>query len=183
LSFKLVDEDKSWIPKPITCISYASPITGTHGYRNAFEVSSVIEDFFQFIPSNTLFTIHPCLQQLEKDGLLRHLHIHSDNDFVPALLSFSFDVIPRLLKHVGLNMRLQDSSDSEFRHSSMSSFYSALQNSIVKNLFTLIHMHRLPSHRNHIDKHIEKLNKITVEDLYEDQLVILSGFLSSRDEL
>lgn len=37
-AFKLAGEEKDWIPKPITCISYASPFVGSAGFRTAHEV-------------------------------------------------------------------------------------------------------------------------------------------------
>ena len=42
-SFQLAGEDFDWLPKPITCISYASPMIGTTGFRTAFEVRRRIE--------------------------------------------------------------------------------------------------------------------------------------------
>jgi len=52
LSFKLAgnEDHRDWLPKPITCISYAAPYSGASGYRTAME-------------------------QLEKDGLLRSLRV------------------------------------------------------------------------------------------------------------
>ena len=60
LSFKLAGSPKPWIPKPITCISYASPLNGSSGFRTAFH-------------------------QLEKDGLVRYLRVTNDKDFVPTV--------------------------------------------------------------------------------------------------
>ena len=39
-SFKLAGAGpkRDWVPRPLTCITYAAPFTGTGGYRAAFEV-------------------------------------------------------------------------------------------------------------------------------------------------
>jgi hypothetical protein len=37
-AFKIAGENKPWIPKPITCISYASPFVGSAGFRAAHVV-------------------------------------------------------------------------------------------------------------------------------------------------
>ena len=37
-AFKLAGENNDWLPRPITCISFASPYNGSDGYRKAFEV-------------------------------------------------------------------------------------------------------------------------------------------------
>ena len=39
-SFKLAGAGTTsdWVPRPLTCITYAAPFTGTGGYRAAFEV-------------------------------------------------------------------------------------------------------------------------------------------------
>eukprot|EP00956_Cyclotella_meneghiniana_P026445 scaffold57154_cov41-Cyclotella_meneghiniana.AAC.1 len=74
LAFKLAGSDKSWIPKPITCISYASPFVGTDGFRTAFSL-------------------------LEKMGLIRYLRVTTDGDTVPTIPPFSLGLTRRLMKH------------------------------------------------------------------------------------
>ena len=45
-AFQLAGEDKEWIPKPVIAVTYASPLTGSNGYRQAFQVSSNNTVFF-----------------------------------------------------------------------------------------------------------------------------------------
>jgi hypothetical protein len=42
-SFELAGEgvNSDWVPKPITCISYAAPRSGSGGYRTAVEVRMI----------------------------------------------------------------------------------------------------------------------------------------------
>eukprot|EP00956_Cyclotella_meneghiniana_P018231 scaffold30228_cov75-Cyclotella_meneghiniana.AAC.3 len=74
LAFKLAGSDESWIPKPITCISYASPFVGTDGFRTAFTL-------------------------LEKMGLIRYLRVTTDGDTIPTIPPFSLGLTRRLMKH------------------------------------------------------------------------------------
>jgi predicted lipase len=84
LAFKLAGSDKAWIPKPITCINYASPFVGASGFRAAFT-------------------------QLEKMGLIRYLRITNDFDTAPAIPPISIGCRKKFMKHVGINLRCQRS--------------------------------------------------------------------------
>ena len=41
-AFKLAGSEKPWIPKPVTCISFASPFVGGTGFRTAHQVKDEI---------------------------------------------------------------------------------------------------------------------------------------------
>lgn len=41
-AFKIAGSSKPWIPKPVKCVTFASPINGSSGFRTAFEVRQCI---------------------------------------------------------------------------------------------------------------------------------------------
>ena len=47
LAFELAGRDEDWIPKPVNCVTYASPFNGSSGFRDAFEVCYVMRMTFQ----------------------------------------------------------------------------------------------------------------------------------------
>lgn len=155
LAFKLAGSNKSWIPKPISCISFASPFNGTAGFQKAFT-------------------------QLEKMGLIRYLRITNDNDVVPTIPPFSLGLRRRLMKHVGINLRLKDNSFS-LRHPNTNGLGNALRNSVIKPVWSVMKYHLLPLHDERMDKQQKVLQDMYLHDLYEDEGIMGKGF--SRDEL
>mmetsp|Transcript_2442 Transcript_2442/g.3484 ORF Transcript_2442/g.3484 Transcript_2442/m.3484 type:complete len:436 (+) Transcript_2442:154-1461(+) len=155
LAFKLAGSNKSWIPKPISCISFASPFNGTAGFQKAFT-------------------------QLEKMGLIRYLRITNDNDVVPTVPPFSLGLRRRLMKHVGINLRLKDNSFS-LHHPNTNGLGNALRNSVVKPVWSVMKYHLLPLHDERMDKQQKVLQDMYLHDLYENEEIMGKGF--SRDEL
>jgi len=148
VAFKLAGSDKEWIPKPITCISFASPLTGSADLRTAFE-------------------------QLEKDGLLRYLRFTNNYDLVPSSPpAFSH----RQFKHVGINLRLYDDKVA-VHHSSRSSMKTALQNSLVKPFWNFLYYHRLNTHAVRMRNVESDLKAMTIDGLYEDKSVVGGDFV------
>lgn len=138
-AFKLAGSGKEWIPKPITCVSYASPFTGGAGYKKAF-------------------------QQLEKDGMLRYLRFTNNNDPIPSSpIALSW----RRFKHVGVNIRLYD-NNVQIHHSSKTGWKYSFQNSLVKPLWSTSTMHSLKLHEKRMHANRELLTQMTFEDLYKD---------------
>ncbi len=156
LAFKLAGSDLPWIPKPVTCISYASPFVGTGGFRTAFTL-------------------------LEKKGLIRYLRITNDNDVVPTLPPFSLGR-KRLMKHVGINLRL---CGKKFilSHPNTNGFgvVNAMRNSILKPVWAVLKYHLLPLHEERMDAHKETLQSMHINDLYADEKIMGKKF--DRDEL
>ncbi len=145
LAFKLAGSKKSWIPKPVICINYASPIVGTSGYRTAFTL-------------------------LEKMGYIRYLRITNENDIVPAIPPISFGCTKRTYKHVGINLRLYDKKFIlSHPNSNGLGIVNALRNSLVKPLCCALKYHGLPLHEARMDAHKEALKSMTLEDLYADE--------------
>lgn len=79
LAYKLAGSHKDWIPKPITVISVASPFVGGSDFKAGFE-------------------------QLEKDGMLRHLRITNSRDIVPSIPPFSLGIRNKGLYQVRLHV-------------------------------------------------------------------------------
>jgi len=148
LAFKLAGSDKPWIPKPVTCISYASPLVGTKGFRTAFTL-------------------------LEKMGLIRYLRITNFNDLVPTIPPFSLGCTRRTFKHVGINLRIYDKKFIlSHPNSNGWGIVNALRNSIFKPLCCALKEHGLQLHEKRMDAHKDALENMTLEDLYADEKLV-----------
>mmetsp|Transcript_7298 Transcript_7298/g.10658 ORF Transcript_7298/g.10658 Transcript_7298/m.10658 type:complete len:429 (+) Transcript_7298:160-1446(+) len=156
LAFKLAGSDKSWIPKPVTCISFASPFVGTDGFRTAFTL-------------------------LEEKGLIRYLRVTNDGDTVPTLPPLSLGR-KRLMKHVGINLRL---CKNKFilSHPNSNGFgvVNAMRNSIFKPWWAIMKYHLLPLHEERMDAHKDTFQSMYINDLYADKKLMGKAF--KRDEL
>jgi hypothetical protein len=157
LAFKLAGSDLSWIPKPVTCISYASPFVGSEGFRTAFTL-------------------------LEKMGLIRYLRITNDLDTVPTLPPFSLGLKKRLMKHVGINLRLTSNSFSlSHPNSNGLGIENAIRNSVFKPVWDVLKYHSLQTHEKRMDMNKEALQNMHLNDLYADEK--LFGEKLDREEL
>jgi len=156
LSFKLAgnEDHRDWLPKPITCISYAAPYSGASGYRTAME-------------------------QLEKDGLLRSLRVSNGEDIVPASPPISLGLPFSTMKHTGINLRLTKNGYSTV-HSSVGGFQNAVKNTFLKPVWSLLHWHSLQLHDSRMDEYSKDLNKVTIDDLYKDQTVVSKDFTEGK---
>lgn len=145
LAFKLAGSGKDWIPKPITCISYASPLVGSSDFRTAFI-------------------------ELEKMGLIRYLRVNTDGDVVPTIPPFSLGWRKRFLKHVGINLRLTGDAYILSHPTTIGfGFVNAVRNSIFKPLWSALTYHGLPLHEERMNMHKEAFQKLTLDDLYADK--------------
>jgi len=156
-SFKLAGEKRlPWLPKPVTCISYAAPLGGTSDYRTAFE-------------------------ELEKEGLLRHLRINNEEDLVPATPPFSLGFRRRYFKHVGINLRLKKKGFEMIHSSKGRGLKNALKNSILKPLWRgALEFHLLPLHGKRLAQNGNELRGITIDDLYRNETVVGPKFKSAK---
>eukprot|EP00531_Pseudo-nitzschia_arenysensis_P010054 CAMPEP_0116133338 /NCGR_PEP_ID=MMETSP0329-20121206/10050_1 /TAXON_ID=697910 /ORGANISM="Pseudo-nitzschia arenysensis, Strain B593" /LENGTH=421 /DNA_ID=CAMNT_0003627957 /DNA_START=108 /DNA_END=1373 /DNA_ORIENTATION=+ len=155
-SFQLAGAGKAFddIPRPITCISWAAPFSGTAGYRTAME----------------------CLEQ---KGLLRHLRVTVAEDLIPTLLPFSL-LWTRAMKHTGINLRLQSSAPGYIlEHSSRSNFKTAIRNSLFKPISTKENFHQLPFHEERMEAISAELrsSKLELDKLYKDKKVVSQVFI------
>jgi len=154
VAFKIAGSKKEWIPRPVTAITFASPINGADDYRTAFE-------------------------QCEKDGLLRHLRVVLPEDVVPAIPPF---VVGKTLKHVGINLRLARKKIVT-HHSTLSNTVSAIKNSIFKPVFRATHWHDPVTYHNRLTEAADDLKQMKLNDLYQDTSVVSKDFAQSFTKL
>ena len=154
-AFNLAGSSKSWVTKPITCISYASPFNGSGGFQTAFT-------------------------QLEKMGLIRYLRVTNANDAVPTLPPFSLGLRKRLMKHVGIHLRLTGDSFS-LSHPNTNGLFIALRNSVLKPIWNVLKYHDLKTHEYRMYAHKEAFRNMYLDDLYNDEKIMGEKFM--RDEL
>jgi hypothetical protein len=90
VAFQMAKSDDPQIPKPVWCITFASPRVG-----NAFLARS--------------------FDHLEKEGQLCHLRVYNEDDIVAALPPRGIITLPamlcapnKLFRHVGISMKLVD---------------------------------------------------------------------------
>mmetsp|Transcript_19264 Transcript_19264/g.28504 ORF Transcript_19264/g.28504 Transcript_19264/m.28504 type:complete len:438 (+) Transcript_19264:60-1373(+) len=157
-AFKLAGRNVDWLPRPVTCISYASPRFGTSSVRTAHE-------------------------QLEKEGLLRHLRINTAEDIVPTMLAASHFTVPsrrKMLKHVGLNLRLKKSGYDLIHTSKLTGFSTRLnnmlKNTILKPVWKFMTNHMMPLHVKRMNKNKAELSKVTLDGLYKDDNIVGKDF-------
>ena len=153
LAFKLAGSDKEWIPKPVTCISFASPFVGSSGFRTAFTL-------------------------LERMGMIRYLRVNTDQDVVPALLPMSLGWKKRFMKHVGLNLRLTCKSFIlTHPNTNGCGIMNAVRNAVIKPWCFIpcciprcgLKYHLLPLHEDRMEMHRDTLQTMNLEDLYDDE--------------
>lgn len=154
-SLKLAGAGKSFddIPRPITCITWGSPFSGTEGYRTAME-------------------------HLEHDGFIRHLRINNEEDFVPAIPFISFGR-KRQMKHTGVNLRLKDSGFM-LEHSSAANIWTAFRNSIFKPVYNSLEWHLLPLHEERFEKNAKDFRGMKLDDLYQDKTIVSKDFMDGN---
>jgi len=153
-SFKLAGAGpkRDWVPRPLTCITYAAPFTGTGGYRAAFELE-------------------------EQAGLIRSLRVTNGEDVVPAAPPFSYAGRP--MKHTGINLRLTRNG-IKLRHSTTGGLWNTISNSVFKPLWSALTWHLLPLHDDRMENSSDELKKVTLDDLYKDDKVVSKGFMKGE---
>jgi len=154
-SFQVAGERRNadWMPKPITCISFAAPRQGASGYRAAVE-------------------------QEEKMGLIRMLRINNEDDIVPTLPPWSLGWRKRLMKHVGINLRLGADGYS-IMHTSSVGFSNAFSNSIFK-FGNLLKYHSMLLHDKRMEMNYNDFSSIMIDDLYKNTTIVSEKFLDDR---
>jgi len=159
-SFKLAGAGKKrdWVPRPLTCITYAGPPSGSASYRAAFE-------------------------QEEIDGLVRCLRINNGEDIVPALPPFSLGAIKRGMKHTGIHCRLYNGG-VKLAHTSqdglINNISNVIGNSIFKPVWKVLTWHGLPLHEVRLEDAKSRLSAQTIDELYKDESVVGRDFLNGK---
>lgn len=151
LSFQIAGagEEAAFVPRPVNCITFAAPMSGTSGFRAAYE-------------------------QMEQDKLLRSLRVNNREDLVPSLFPISMGVGKRrLFKHTGMNLRLKKRGRGILiEHSSKAGVATAVRNNVlgkrIVGSFAFKSYHLLPSHLKRIKRRQEALEATTLDELYQD---------------
>jgi len=145
---------KVCIPKPITCITWAAPFSGTNEFRLAHE-------------------------NLEKEGLLRSVRVTNYDDVVPTLPSASWLFVGSRMTHAGINIRLISGGRSIIEHSSRANFRTAIRNSMLKPIWRG-GAHCMKTHGDRLESGKEKLQGMRIDDLYKDNTVVSQDFIDGR---
>lgn len=149
--------EKVCIPKPITCITFAAPFSGTNDFRLAHE-------------------------NLEKEGLLRSVRINNYDDVVPTVPSASWLFVGSRMRHAGINIRLISDGRSIIEHSSRSNFRTAIRNSMLKPVWRHLttSAHSLQTHGDRLESDKEKLEGMTIDGLYKDNTIVSQDFIDGN---
>jgi len=153
-AFKLAGSGKEWIPKPITCISFASPYVGTTGYHQAFT-------------------------ELEKMNLIRYLRVTNTDDVVTTIPSFSMGWPWNMhaYKHVGINLDLADDSFA-FQEGPSGFAYSMFKSWLG---VTALEHHRLRLYESRMKSHSDTLKDMKIDDLYKNEKYVGKNFLDTEN--
>ena len=158
-AFQIATSSEFQVPKPVTCVSVASPKVGNEGFRRAFQL-------------------------LEEEGLLRHLRIANDLDPVtllppvsskllltslsPAALIMSSmskknTVTDEVYKHVGIRLKLLKDGNYKIRYSNghwRQDFLNLKAATYVSHHYVYEYSHRMLQVR-------DALEKLFLNDLYK----------------
>lgn len=154
-AFKLAGKKSSWVPKPIRCITYASPLVGSSDFLTAFT-------------------------QLEKMNMIKYLRITNSLDPVPTVPPFSLGLWNKFMYyHVGINLRLEEDPDNyKLTHPSHGAdFWRTLDNSILKPVWRVLTTHLLPYYMDRMTEQQNVLESMKIDELYENPHVVGEGFL------
>jgi len=152
LSFKLAGAGEKChnIPRPITCITFCAPFSGTRGYRTAFE-------------------------HMEREGLLRSLRLNNAEDIVPAVPPISL-LRKRCMKHVGINLRLSK-SDYRLEHSSRANISTAFRNCVIKPICCFLTWHKMLTIKCRLENNKAALEAVTLDELYKNETIVSKSFI------
>jgi len=157
-AFKLAGMAEDWIPKPISCVTFASPIIGTDQFGAAFE-------------------------QLEKDHLIRYLRVTNAEDPAPNCLPTSFSMQP--MQHTGIHLPLKSTKDIVFTHSSNPSSRvnraSELFQGILKVILYQIKYHAIGVYNERYEEFEKDFRRYTFDELYDDKNIVGKDFKVDRE--
>eukprot|EP00521_Asterionellopsis_glacialis_P008287 CAMPEP_0195284268 /NCGR_PEP_ID=MMETSP0707-20130614/2528_1 /TAXON_ID=33640 /ORGANISM="Asterionellopsis glacialis, Strain CCMP134" /LENGTH=446 /DNA_ID=CAMNT_0040343587 /DNA_START=19 /DNA_END=1356 /DNA_ORIENTATION=+ len=153
VAFKLAGSEKSWLPRPVTCISFESPCVGYKDFAEAFGI-------------------------LEREGFLRHLLVTHQEDIVPTLVMDSI-LAYSAYDHVGMHLNLF-AKDYEISYPSCKRNWlkRILYANVIHNVGFPWNMVTYDNHETAlvVEERIhtcrENLVKLRLEDLYRDDCII-----------
>lgn len=155
VAFKLSGSKKTWIPRPIQCFTFESPMVGGQEFQDAFV-------------------------SLERLGMLQHIRVTNQEDFVPAIPPLSwnwrFDLRnkARTYKHVGVHLNLfPNDIKFDFPRKEEGGVQRALRNNFVtKRWWNIDEYHGLKLVHDRLTMHVGDLEKHLIKDLYEDKNIV-----------
>jgi len=161
-------EETDFIPRPISCITFAAPFLGTNSFREAFE-------------------------QEEKDGLIRSLRVTVAEDPVPTVpfvsISSFLKPFPRAMKHCGINLVLPKGAGVySVAHSSLDGAVSGLSRKLKNSPLTKVgpfiekgaKYHLTPMYHERLLEVEGNLEELTIDGLYKDKTVVAKDFLEGE---
>mmetsp|Transcript_26105 Transcript_26105/g.36804 ORF Transcript_26105/g.36804 Transcript_26105/m.36804 type:complete len:460 (+) Transcript_26105:164-1543(+) len=154
-AFVASQETDPVVPKPVTCVSVASPYVGNQAWREVFQAA-------------------------EEAGQIRYLRISNRTDLVPH--GPPFDLFGNLYKHVGVNLCLSQERwywnkkpTYSFHYptgSVLTEWGCAISNNFITNCAWvpsgILKMHGCSEYDRRLDSLKEDLVGIELNDLYED---------------
>ncbi|KAL7546875.1 hypothetical protein ACHAWF_010199 [Thalassiosira exigua] len=168
-AFEIAAEPDSVIPKPVTCVTFASPYVGDQSFREAH-------------------------QQLERLGKLRSLRIVNHKDIVTTIPKMAFKLnafdkdshVGTLFKHVGMSVKMfHDSGQSvevSYPKVRTGRWYSALDElgrgwdqALFSNLMNpkyITKWHLVQEYNRRLDLHKAELQGMQLNDLYSRDDVV-----------
>lgn len=150
LAFKLAGSKEDWVPKPISCISLASPFVGGSGFRTAF-------------------------QQLERDGLLRYLRITNSRDSVPTIPPFAPSIFHSgRYFHVGMHLTFNDWGGYSISYPQKANGIGrALRSALIlKPLWSTLKYHAIDLVDERMTLYRDELDNKTINGLYNDKGIV-----------
>lgn len=142
--------------KTITNVSIASPYVGDQAFRESFV-------------------------ELERSRKIRHLRVSNYQDMVPLIPPFSLDVLPKTLKHVGMNIRLYEEGDflaPKYRryYPKKDAVVNNLRNTMSQDLALglsvgIISKHLCPEYCRRLCAAKKDLENLTLDQLYSNKEV------------
>jgi len=154
-AFQVAAIDCPEIPKPVTCVSVASPYVGDRDFRKAFKLA-------------------------ERKNLIRHLRVGNHRDIVTLSFFISIRFNPfdddkklklgKLYKHVGVNLKLFEDGMHEFNYP-IDDIFTELKhawgNCFFSNLIANISDHGTQVYSERLEKNKAQLEGLQLDDLYD----------------
>lgn len=159
-AFRAASIENADIPKPVSCVSVASPYVGDKKYRKAFKLA-------------------------EKMGLIRHLRLSNHKDAVTIVPFVSLRMlfwkqspsVGSLFKHVGVNLKLYKDAKKGYKISYPSGPSTELARawgqSFLTNLAgvrTYLTNHGNLEYNDRLEQSKDELEEMTIDGLYEKYL-------------
>jgi len=109
------------------------------------------------------------------------LRIVNEEDVVAALPPWSLGWKRRVMKHVGINLRLTNDTYTIVHTTGLGlGVWNAVQNSIFKPVLKALHWHSLKLHEDRMIRNSTDLSAIMIDDLYKDKTVVSEDFIKSK---